>query len=75
MNELKPCPCGCKNVELKKDPLWHGSHGYYGCYEFNIKCLNPNCGWRLKIFKNDTIYRSEEEARKNAINAWNNRGE
>ena len=74
MNELKPCPCGCKNVELKKDPLGHGSHGYHGCYEFNIKCLNPNCGWRLKIPKNDTIYRSEEEARKNTINAWNNRG-
>lgn len=74
MNKLKPCPCGCKDVELKKCPLWYGSHGYYGCYEFKIKCNNPKCGWFLKVPKNDTVYRSEEEAKKNVINAWNKRG-
>ncbi len=74
MNELKPCPCGCRDVELKKYPLWNGTHGYYGCYEFKIKCNNPKCGWFLKVSKNDTIYRSEEEAKENVINAWNKRG-
>ena len=72
--KLIACPCGCKDVELKKIPLWQGSHGYYGCYEFQVKCNNPECGWSLKVPKNDTVYRSEEEAKKNVIAAWNKRG-
>ena len=74
MNKLKPCPCGCKNVELKKYPLWHGTRGYIGCYKFIIECPNPNCNWILYVPKNDTIYRSEEEAKENVIKAWNQRG-
>ena len=70
MNKIKPCPCGCKNVELKKYPL----QDYKGCYKFIMECPNPNCYWVFYMPKNDTIYRSEEEAKKNVINAWNNRG-
>lgn len=74
MEKLKPCPCGCDYVELKKYPLWNESHGYYGCYEFLIKCANPNCCWKFCPPDNNTIYQSKEEAKRKVINAWNNRG-
>lgn len=36
--ELKPCPfCGTVPY-IEKIPLWHGSHGYHGCYEYDIHC-------------------------------------
>ena len=41
MNNLKPCPFCGKKVELIKEPLWHGSHGYYGSYEYVVKCRSP----------------------------------
>ena len=74
MEELKSCPfCGNK-VEVEKIPMWYGNgHGYYGCYEFKIKC--KNCGCTVDQPQNDSIYRSEEEARGNAIKAWNRRAE
>lgn len=69
--KLKPCPfCGTK-VEMMKIPLWHDSHGYHGCYEFKIRC--ENCGCTLNYSQNDTIYRSEEKAMENVVNAWNRR--
>ena len=70
--ELKPCPFCGEVVELEKRPLWHGSHGYPGCYEFVIRC--KQCGCNINLDKNDTIYRSEDVARDNAIEAWNKRG-
>ena len=72
-NGLKPCPCGNKNVYLKKEPLWHGSHGYHDCYKYIIVCDNPKCRWKFEPLNNDTIYRSDEEAIKNIISAWNDR--
>lgn len=71
IENLKPCPfCGA-NVRVEKKTLWHGSHGYRNCYEYNICC--HNCGCRVRLEQNDTIYRSDEEAEMNAINTWNNR--
>lgn len=69
--ELKPCPFCGEEVKLKKIPLWHGSHGYHGCYEFEIVC--KNCGAKPNYRQNDTIYRNEEEAKTNTIKAWNRR--
>ena len=73
--ELKPCPFCGSEVTLDKDPLWESNgtttHGYYGAYEFNIHC--KRCGCNIALYQNDTIYRPEEEARKNAIEAWNTR--
>ena len=71
--ELKPCPCGNENVYIERKPLWHGSHGYVDCYEYVVKCDNPNCIWKPEFSCNDTIYRTDEEARNNAIEQWNNR--
>lgn len=70
---LKTCPFCGKEVELKKEPLWNGSHGYFGCYEYVIKCDNPKCQCSINLWQNDTIYRSDEEAKRNAIKAWNRR--
>ena len=69
--KLIACPCGCKEIELKKEPLWHGNHGYQGCYNIKLKCINPKCPWEFHFEKNDTIYRTEEEAIKNIITQWN----
>jgi len=75
MNDLKPCPfCGQK-VALIKKPLWHGSHGYRGCYEYVVKCRNPECQCKINLGQNNTIYRDDETAQKNAIEAWNRRAE
>lgn len=74
VSELKPCPfCGSIPL-LEKKPLWskHG-HGYYGCYEFDIHCPKVDCGCRILLLNNNTIYFSEEEAMKNAVDAWNER--
>ena len=72
MSDLKPCPFCGNEVEVEKIPLWYGNgHGYKDCYEFKIRC--KKCGCRVDQPKNDSVYRSEEEAKKNAIEAWNRR--
>lgn len=69
--ELKPCPfCGAE-VELEKLPLWNGGHGYHDCYEFKIRC--KKCGAQPTYPRNDTVYRSENEAIENVIKVWNRR--
>ncbi len=77
MSELKPCPFCGEQVYLEKVPMWSSyngiTHGYTGCYEFDIHCRNPKCGCSIKLAKNNTIYFEEEEARFNAIKAWNRR--
>lgn len=71
MDRLKPCPfCGTK-VEMIRKPLWDGSHGYQGCYDFKVIC--EKCGCTLNYSYADTVYRTEEEAINNVINTWNER--
>lgn len=70
---LKPCPFCRTHTYLEKLPLWNGSHGYCGCYEYDIRCHNPKCGCRVNLGGNDTVYNTDEEARINAIKAWNRR--
>ncbi len=73
MSKIKPCPfCGTE-VELSKNPLWQGSHGYYNCFEFEIVC--PKCGCNVTYNKNDTVYHTEKEAIQNVIKVWNKRVE
>jgi hypothetical protein len=75
---LKPCPF-CREIPyLERKPLWRTygdgtTHGYFNCYEYEIKCHNPECGCTVKLGRNDTVYNSDEEARRNAIEAWNRR--
>ncbi len=72
MEELKPCPFCGNEVKVRKIPLWYGNgHGYKDCYEFDIQC--KKCGCRIDFHENDSIYRSEEKAKENAIKAWNRR--
>lgn len=73
MDALKPCPFCGQPVYLEKKPLWRGTHGYYGCFEYVIECNNKKCGCRINLLQNDTVYNTDEEARKNVIKAWNTR--
>ena len=77
MEKLKPCPFCGETVYVEKEPLWitagNTTHGYFGCYKFEVKCRNPECGCSVYLGKNDTIYHSETEARQNAIQAWTRR--
>lgn len=75
---LKPCPFCGEIPYLERNPLWttcsNGStHGYFGCFEYIVRCHNPECGCSVNLGANDTIYNSDEEARQNAISAWNRR--
>lgn len=51
MDKLKPCPFCGKSVYLEKVQLWRNNgtttHGYFGCYEFVVKCRNIQYGvWK-----------------------------
>lgn len=74
MANLKKCPFCKGDVLLIKDPLWNGSHGYHGCYEFYVKCNNENCLVKPKARAYHTIYEKNEQVQiDKAIDAWNNR--
>lgn len=76
--EIKPCPF-CGDIPyLERKPLWTTyrdgtTHGYYGCYEYVIQCRDPKCRCSVTLGLNDTIYRTDEIAKQNAIAAWNRR--
>ena len=42
-------------------------------HKYDIHC--EKCGCQVNLEGNDTIYRSDEEAKQNAIDAWNRRKE
>lgn len=76
--ELKPCPFCGSTVEIQKKPLWRtnsdgSTHGYYNCYSLEIICFN--CGCSTFKTKSNTVYRTEEEAKKEIIKNWNERKE
>ena len=71
--DLLPCPFCGEDVYIEKVQLWNGSHGYHGHYEFDVHCRNLECNCRISLGKNNTLYCNEEEARLNAIQAWNKR--
>lgn len=64
---IKDCPFCGSSVNVERVPLKH----YQGCVIFEIKC--SNCGCERTLTKNDSVYRTEEEARANAIAQWNER--
>lgn len=64
---IKNCPFCGSSVSVERVPLEH----YQGCVIFKIKC--SNCGSERTLTKNDSVYRTEEEARANAIAQWNER--
>lgn len=74
---LKPCPFCGNAVYLEKKPLWRdcngSTHGYFGCYEYVIECNNPECRCNVALKGNNTVYAKDEEAKQNAIEAWNRR--
>ena len=76
--KINPLPCPfCNNIPIVvKDPLFHGSHGYSGCYEYYVKCENPKCRINPKTKSYNTVYgKSEEECIDKSIKDWNIRGD
>lgn len=75
---IKPCPFCGEVPYLERRPLWQTysdgtTHGYFGCYCYEIACRNNDCGCSVKLGRNDTVYTDDEAARRNAIAAWNRR--
>lgn len=73
---LKPCPFCGELPYLEKKPLWRTygdgtTHGYYNCFEYDIRC--HKCGCTIPLHGNDTIYHKDEEAKQSAVNTWNTR--
>ena len=75
---LKPCPF-CGTIPYLERKLYGAggpnglTHGYYDCHEYVVRCHNPECGCRVNLPSNNTVYITDEKARQNAINAWNKR--
>ena len=75
--KLLPCPfCGNDNIHITKKALWQEVDGRWsgGCkdrYAFEVVC--DRCGAHPTYYKNDTIYRPEEEAISHVVNKWNSR--
>lgn len=69
--KLKPCPfCGTE-VKLRKETMWFNSHGYKGYYKYTVGCRECGCGIAMRA--TDTLFRTDSEAKRNAIKAWNRR--
>lgn len=76
MSNLKPCPFCGEIPYIERKPMWttysNGTtHGYVDSYEYDIYC--HSCGCTIPLGDNCTLYISDEEAKQNAINAWNKR--
>ena len=78
---LKPCPwCGSMPM-LVEDKLWseHSyngrtiTHGYVGAYNYYYMCSNEECEAIAPHGKYDSIYRSVDEAKLLAREAWDRR--
>lgn len=69
---IKECPF-CHDIPiLNKDPLWNGSHGYHGNYEYYVGCRNGRCkiNPRTKSY-NDIYDMKEQECIEKVIEDWN----
>lgn len=67
------CPWCGSSGSIVKNPLWNGSHGYHGCYEIFVQCVNQTCRAIAPNGKTDTVYRTENDAVNIAIDRWNTR--
>lgn len=68
------CPFCHSIPELVKTPLWYGTHGYRGCYEYSVRCTNEECLVKPHTHEYNDIYdMDEDECFSKAINDWNTR--
>ncbi|MBO7693763.1 MAG: Lar family restriction alleviation protein [Methanobrevibacter sp.] len=71
--KIETCPwCGGAG-HMVIEPMWRGSHGYHGCYSWEVQCTQ--CGATTPNGKFDNIYISQEEAEYKALEKWNKRKE
>ena len=70
----KECPFCHSLPDMVKNPLWDGTHGYPGKYEYYIACKNKDCKVKPRTYKYDNIYdMTEQECIDRAIKDWNDR--
>lgn len=70
----KECPFCHSLPSVTKNPLWHGSHGYHGNFEYFIGCCNDMCKIKPATRKYDDIYdMTEQDCIDRAIADWNER--
>lgn len=67
MIELKPCPFCGGTAKLLIYPI----KGYEGCFEYHVRC--QKCNTAVEHGRYESIYRTEEQAKRCAIKAWNKR--
>ena len=73
--DIKQCPFCHRMPKVYKIPLWDGSHGYQGEYEYTVKCANEDCKADVEVKCHpNTIYgKTEEECIKEIVDDWNKR--
>lgn len=69
----KECPFCHITPSVAQDPLWHGSHGYKGNYDYYVTCTNENCKVQPKTKVYSDIYMTGQECVDKAIADWNDR--
>lgn len=75
---MKQCPKECPFChvlpDIIKNPLWHGSQGYYGNYDYYVACRNKDCKIQPRTKSYNDIYdMTEQECIDKAIEDWNDR--
>ena len=75
MKEMpKECPWCHQIPAVEEVPLWHGSHGYHGNYEYYVGCKNERCKVRPRTTAYNDIYHGDKQKCIDAcIKDWNDR--
>ena len=73
VGRLKYCPWCGGYANMRREPMWHGSHGYTGCFEFFVQCSNEACGAVAPNGRFNSIYNTCAFAEQKAEEAWNRR--
>lgn len=69
MERIKDCPFCGTGGHLYIEPLEH----YYNNSMYYVQCTNPNCAAMVCHGRKYDVYISAEDARREAIEAWNRR--
>lgn len=70
----KECPFCHSMPAVESKPLWSGTHGYHGHYEYYVRCDNDKCKIQPKTIAYNDIYdMTGQDCIDKAIEDWNSR--